>query len=55
MTIIVVYSIARFNANRIGGIYCFKRIALGLALGLVSILGGIDQNIVVSLILLLSI
>ena len=42
---IILYTAVRWYTNNIGGIYSFKRILLGLILGIASISGGIDNNI----------
>ena len=44
--VISVYSLLRFYCSRIGGMYCFKRIAVGVVFGLVSVEGGVDRNVV---------
>lgn len=49
----LVYTVIRTYTNRIGGLYCLKRMLLGLSLGLVSYKGGVDQNILVTLLLLI--
>ena len=49
----MAYTVIRAYTNRIGGLYCLKRVMLGLSLGLVSYQGGVDQNIVITLLLLL--
>jgi hypothetical protein len=53
--IIFIYSCLRTHSNRIAGIYCFKRMGLGLALGLVTHLGGVDKNIAIGISLMIAI
>ena len=48
---IALYSTLRFYTNRIAGIYAFKRILLGCVLGLASVRGGIDRNILLTIVL----
>ena len=36
------YTVVKWCINPIGGIYCFKRLLLGIILAIVSFLGGID-------------
>ena len=50
--VIISYSCVRFYVNRIGGIYCFKRVILGIVLGATSVMGGIDTNAAVGIVLL---
>lgn len=47
------YSTLRVYGNRIAGIYCFKRIAIGIILGIASVKGGIDDNIIFTIIMLI--
>jgi hypothetical protein len=54
-SIILIYSCLRMHTNRIAGIYCLKRLGLGLALGLVTHLGGIDKNIGLGIALMIAI
>lgn len=54
ITFILLYSILRAYSNRIAGIYCFKRTAIGIILGIASIKGGIDENIVLSILLFIA-
>lgn len=42
LALIAIYSIIKYYINRIAGIYCFKRVLLGLWMGMISVLGGID-------------
>jgi hypothetical protein len=49
---VLIYSCLRIFTNRIGALYCFKRLFLGASLGFISQNGGIDQNIALSLLLL---
>ena len=53
LLIIVVYTIIKWYLNSIGGIYCFKRLLLGVILGAISSLGGIDDNLPLTIVLLL--
>jgi hypothetical protein len=41
--------------NRVAGIYCFKRVGLGLSLGLVTHLGGVDKNLGLGISLMIAI
>lgn len=50
--LMLFYSILRTYSNRIAGIYCFKRMVIGLILGIASVRGGIDDNIVFCIIML---
>lgn len=49
----IIFTVVRTYTNRIGGLYCLKRILLGISLGLVSYKGGVDQNIALTLLLLI--
>lgn len=53
LALIMIYAVIRTYTNRIGGLYCLKKILLGLSLGLVSYQGGVDQNTVLTLLLFL--
>jgi hypothetical protein len=55
LAFVVIYSLFRTYTNRIGGLYCWKRLFLGLSLGLASTLGGVDENKALSLLLLLTV
>lgn len=55
MTAIFIYSCLRTYTNRIAGIYCFKRMGLGLTLGAVSHLGGVDKNLAIGMSLMITI
>jgi hypothetical protein len=50
---VVVYCLLRAYASRVAGIYCLKRVLLGLALAVVSQCGGVDQNVALTLSLLI--
>lgn len=49
----IAYTVIRAYTNRIGGLYSLKRILIGISLGLVSYKGGVDQNIALTLLLLI--
>jgi len=55
VSFMAVYTLLRWYTNSIGGIYCIKKIMLGFALGLMSVAGGVDQNIPLSMFLLVGI
>ncbi len=50
---ILGYTVLRWYSTRIGGIYCAKRIALGLVFGIASSKGGIDKNVPLTILLLI--
>lgn len=52
---VVAYCCLRAYASRVGGVYSLKRVLLGLALAMASECGGADQNVALTLSLLIAI
>lgn len=51
--LMVIFTIVKWYTNRIGGIYCAKRVVLGVCLAAVSCLGGVNDNLPACILFLL--
>ena len=54
LVLMILYTLIRWKVNVFGGIYCFKRLIFGCSLAFISVSGGIDSNLGLTVGLLLS-